>query len=112
MRCDVCRVYDVIYRMIYHMYIVIYHMQIMLYIIYLVYCDIPLERCPHDITLFVTALIVIRRFGTEILVWYGDMAGNGNVEYVWGLAWSSGYPFFVLVWGRSVPASSGLQRAQ
>ena len=34
-----------------------------------------------------TVIIVIRRFGTEIWIWYGDVAGHcGNIgRYVWEL---------------------------
>ena len=41
--------------------------------------------CTHGITLLVTAVIVIRRFDTEIWVWYRDLAGHcGNIgRYVW-----------------------------
>ena len=41
---------------------------------------IQYEIFTHDITILATAVIVLRRFGTEIWVWYGDPAGHcGNI---------------------------------
>ena len=50
-------------------------------------------KCTHDITILVTAVIVLRRFGTEIWVWYGNLAGHcGNVgRYMWEF----GFDFWV-----------------